>query len=346
VSDLDTERPAERGAGVPHTYAEAGVDIEAGERAVALMRPAIAATKQAGVVSRLGAFGAAVQSPGSQELLVSSADGVGTKVCLVRTDEEAAGVGRDLVHHCVNDILTCGARPLFFLDYLAFARLEPNRAASLVAGMSAACAATGCALVGGETAEMPDVYREGAFDVAGFMVGTVRADRFLDGSRVRAGDVLIGLLSAGLHTNGFSLARRLLGARLDEPFGGMTVRMALLAEHRCYLSDLMPLLDRGIVRGLAHITGGGLPGNLPRMLPDGLAAQIDPEQWPLPPIFALLGTYGLARDELYRTFNMGIGMVLACGPADAAAILAELPAAYRMGQVIEQRDGKRVVGLA
>jgi len=335
----------ESGAGVPRSYAEAGVDIEAGERAVALMRPAISAAMGEGVISRLGAFGAAVRSPGSQELLVSSADGVGTKVCLVRTDEEAAGVGRDLVHHCINDILTCGARPLFFLDYLAFAKLEPRRAAALVAGMSAACAATGCALVGGETAEMPDVYREGAFDVAGFMVGTVRAGRFLDGSRIRVGDTLIGLPSAGLHTNGFSLARRLLDPRLDEPCGDTNVRGALLAEHRCYLPDLAPLLERGLVRGLAHITGGGLPGNLPRMLPDGLAARLEPDRWPLPPIFALLSSFGLARDELYRAFNMGIGMVLACDPADAAAILAELPAAYRIGRVIEQGGGKRMVGL-
>jgi len=345
VSDRDRERPDERGAGPPRSYAAAGVDIEAGERAVALMRPAITAAMGKGVVSRLGAFGAAVQSPGSQELLVSSADGVGTKVCLVRTDEEAAGVGRDLVHHCIDDILTCGARPLFFLDYLAFARLDPMRAAALVAGMSAACAATGCSLVGGETAEMPDVYREGAFDVAGFMVGTVQADRFLEGSRIQVGDALIGLPSAGLHTNGFSLARRLLESRLDEPCADTTVRGALLAEHRCYLAELMPLLERGLIRGLAHITGGGLPGNLPRMLPDGLAAQLEPNRWPLLPIFALLSTFGLARDELYRTFNMGIGMVMACDPADAAVTLAALPGAYRLGRVVEQGDGKRVVGL-
>ena len=347
MSDPRSERFAEgRRAAPPRSYAESGVDIEAGERAVSLMRPALEATSHAGVVSRMGAFGAAIRSPGSEQLLVSSADGVGTKVCLVRTDEEAAGVGGDLVRHCVNDILTCGARPLFFLDYLAFARLEPSRAAALVAGMSAACAETGCALVGGETAEMPDVYREGAFDVAGFIVGTVQANRFLDGSQARVGDVLIGLPSAGLHTNGFSLARRLLDSRLDEPYGDTTIRGALLAEHRCYLRELMPLIDRGLVRGLAHITGGGLPGNLPRMLPPGLAAHLDPEQWPLLPIFALLNPYGLARNELYRTFNMGIGMMLACDPADAVTVMDELSAAYRIGRVIEQRGEQRVEGLA
>jgi phosphoribosylformylglycinamidine cyclo-ligase len=327
----------------PRSYADAGVDIEAGERAVALMRPAVEATFGHGVVSRLGAFGAAVRAPGAHELLVSSADGVGTKVCLVRTGEEAAGVGRDLVHHCINDILTCGARPLFFLDYLAFARLQPDRAAAIVSGMAAACAAHGAALVGGETAEMPDVYRKDAFDVAGFIVGTVRDDRFLDGSLVRAGDVLIGLASAGLHTNGYSLARRLLADRLEERFGDGTVRATLLAEHLCYLQALAPQLERGVVHGLAHITGGGLPGNLPRMLPEGLAARLDPRSWPLPPIFELIS--GLATDELYRTFNMGIGMVLACGQDTVSSILAALPNAYRIGEVVGQEGERRVLGL-
>ncbi len=329
----------------PLSYAAAGVDIEAGEQAVTLMRSAVEATFHSAVVSRLGAFGGVVRSPGSDELLVSSADGVGTKVCLVETDEDAAGVGRDLVHHCINDILTCGARPLFFLDYLAFARLDPRRAAALVGGMSGACAAHGCALIGGETAEMPDVYREGAFDVAGFMVGRVSEDQFLDGRRVEVGDRLIGLPSAGLHTNGYSLARRLLGARLSDARGDTTVRAALLAEHRCYLPELSPLLSRGLVHGLAHITGGGLPGNLPRMLPTGLAARLDRHVWSAPPIFGLLGEYGLADEELYRTFNMGIGMVVACAESEAEAILAELSGAWSIGRVVEQQGEQRVEGL-
>ncbi|MGH2346161.1 MAG: phosphoribosylformylglycinamidine cyclo-ligase [Chloroflexota bacterium] len=342
-----SESGQSRAAGVemPHSYAASGVDIEAGEQAVALMRPAVEATFHPGVVSRLGAFGGAVRAPGSGEFLVSSADGVGSKVCLVETDEEAAGVGRDLVHHCINDILTCGARPLFFLDYLAFARLDPRRAAALVAGISAACAAHGCALIGGETAEMPDVYRQGAFDVAGFIVGTVREDHFLTGDRVKPGDCLIGLPSIGLHTNGYSLARRLLGARLADDCGDTTVRGALLAEHRCYFHDLMPVLNRGLVHGMAHITGGGLPGNLPRMLPAGLAARLDRSAWSAPPIFGLLGQYGLSADELYRTFNMGIGMVLACAERDAATILDGLPGASVIGRVIEQQGERRVEGL-
>jgi phosphoribosylformylglycinamidine cyclo-ligase len=330
----------------PRSYAESGVDIDAGERAVALMRPAVEATFGRGVVSRLGAFGAAVQSPGGHDLLVSSADGVGTKVCLVETDEDAAGIGRDLVHHCIDDILTCGAHPLFFLDYLAFACLQPARAAAIVSGMAAACAAHGAALVGGETAEMPDVYRGDAFDVAGFIVGSVPGDRFLDGGRVREGDALIGLASAGLHTNGYTLARRLFAGRLHEPCGSGTLRQALLAEHLCYLPALTPLLERDLVHGLAHITGGGLPGNLPRMLPEGLAARLDPSSWPLPPIFQEIARLGLPASELYRTFNMGIGMVLACGQADAPAALALLgPGAYRIGTVVLQEGSLRVEGL-
>ncbi|HWE63009.1 MAG TPA: phosphoribosylformylglycinamidine cyclo-ligase [Chloroflexota bacterium] len=328
-----------------HTYADAGVDIDAGEHAVRLMRQAVEASRTAQVVSRLGAFGAAVRSPGSHMLLVSSTDGVGSKVCLVASDEEAAGIGRDLVHHCIDDILTCGAAPLFFLDYLAFARLDPPRAAAIVAGMAAAGAAHGCALVGGETAELPDLYREHAFDVAGCIVGTVAEDRFLDGSRIMPGDTLIGLPSAGLHTNGYTLARRLLADRLHEPCGAHTVRQALLAEHRCYLPAMAPLLERGLVHGLAHITGGGLPGNLPRMLPAGLAARLDPQSWSSLPIFDLLGGYGLSREELFRTFNMGIGMVLACASSDAAPILATLQPAYAIGEVIEQGEEARVLGL-
>jgi phosphoribosylformylglycinamidine cyclo-ligase len=330
----------------PSTYAEAGVDIDAGEQAVARMRHAIERSRTAAVVSQLGAFGAAVRAPGANTLLISSADGVGSKVCLVSSHAEAAGIGRDLVQHCIDDILTCGARPLFFLDYLAFSRLDPDRAAAIVGGMAAACAAHGCALVGGETAELPDLYREGAFDVAGCIVGTVAEDRFLDGGRVAAGDALIGLPSTGLHTNGYTLARRLLADRLHERCGAVSVREALLEEHRCYLSPVAPLLDRGIIHGLAHITGGGLPGNLPRMLPTGLAARLDRSSWPMSPVFALLAAQDLPRRELFRAFNMGIGMVLACAARDADGVLAETQPAYRIGEVIEQRDEARVLGLA
>ena len=332
------------------TYAEAGVDIAAGERAVDLMRPAIAAAS--GMVNQFGAFGAAVPSPGSDMLLVSSADGVGTKLCLARNDRECAGLGRDLVHHCIDDILTCGARPIFFLDYLAFGKLRPERAAAIVSGMAAACAAHGAALVGGETAELPDIYRPDAFDVAGFIVGTVARDKLIDGTKIRAGNTLIGLPSAGLHTNGYSLARALLADRLDETLPkaaedqpSVTVRDLLLAEHRSYLGSLGPLLDAGLLLGIAHITGGGLPGNVPRMLPQGLAARFDPQSWALPPIFSLLKDYDLASSELYRTFNMGIGMVLACDAEAAADVRAALPGAEIVGAVEDDSGQGRVVGL-
>jgi len=331
---------------LPRSYAQAGVDIAKAERTIALLRAGVHATAREATVGAFGAFGAAVRSPGSDHLLVSSADGVGTKVCLVRTEAEAAGIGRDLVHHCINDILTCGARPLFFLDYLAFSQLEPSFAAALVSGMANACAAHGCALVGGETAQMPDLYREGAFDVAGFIVGTVSADRFLDGSSIRVGDSLVGIASAGLHTNGYSLARRLLADRLEEPLGSGSIRQVLLAEHRCYLQELAPVLDEGLAHGLAHITGGGLPGNVPRMLPEGLAANVHIEAMPRPAIFEVLLGYGLDREEMYRTFNMGIGMVVACSPKNLEVVLEALPGALPIGEVVEQRGAQRVVGIS
>ncbi len=343
------DREAPRSAAV-RSYAEAGVDIDAGERAVALMRPSIVAAQ--GLVNAFGAFGAAVSSPGSSMLLVSSADGVGTKLCLAREDPEFAGLGRDLVHHCINDILTCGAAPLFFLDYLAFGKLHPERAAAIVSGMAQACTAHGAALVGGETAELPDIYREDAFDIAGFIVGSVARDMLIDGSRIRAGHTLLGLRSTGLHTNGYSLARTLLQDRLDEqispPAGGgqcSTIREALLAEHPCYLENLTPLLDGGFVLGLAHITGGGLPGNVPRMLPRGLVAHFDPQSWTAPPIFAVLREYDLAAGELYRTFNMGLGMVIACDSDHVNDVLAMLPTASIVGSVREDSGLGRVVGL-
>jgi phosphoribosylformylglycinamidine cyclo-ligase len=332
--------------GPPASYAAAGVDIDAAERARTLMGEAMRASHSSAVLGRPGQFGAAVLAPGGGTILVSSTDGVGTKVLLARTDEEAAGVGRDLVHHCFNDILTCGALPLFFLDYLAFARLDTARAAALVRGMAAACARFGCALVGGETAQMPDIYREGAYDVAGFVVGSVPPDRLLDGSRIGEGDALIGLPSAGLHTNGYTLARRLLGEDLDTPVeGGHTVRELLMAEHRCYVDQIAPLLERDLLHGMAHITGGGLPGNVPRMLPERLAASLDTHAWEVPPIIGMLARHGVTRNELYRTFNMGIGMVLACDAARSGEILNMLGEGVRIGTVVAQRDTSRVLGL-
>jgi phosphoribosylformylglycinamidine cyclo-ligase len=253
------------------------------------------------------------------------------------------------------------------LDYLAFGKLDPERASAIVTGMSAACTKHGCALVGGETAELPDIYRAEACDIAGFIVGTVPRDRLLDGSRIAVSDTLIGLPSLGLHTNGYSLARALLADRMEEPFcasensetidaggghGGergepfdATIRDALLAEHRCYLLDLAPLLDSNLILGLAHITGGGLPGNVPRMLPEGLSARLDPRCWSSPTIFELTSAYGLAPSELYRTFNMGIGMVLACRPDHAGLIVSAISGATIIGSVQEDYGAGRVTGL-
>jgi phosphoribosylformylglycinamidine cyclo-ligase len=360
---LDTHDAGDKTIKSPTSYAAAGVDIGAGERAVDLMRPAIAGAQK--LANRFGSFGAAVPSPGGDMLLVSSADGVGTKLCLARTDADYAGLGRDLVHHCINDILTAGALPIFFLDYLAFAKLNPQRAATIVHGMSAACSAHACALVGGETAELPDLYQDDALDIAGFIVGAVAKDSLIDGTAIRQGDTLIGLPSAGLHTNGYSLARLLLADRLDEPFqasssqpgelpgdvrqhGGPvtgTIREALLSEHRCYLEQLSPLLDQRAILGLAHITGGGLPGNVPRMLPEGLGAHFDRQSWQVPAIFQTLQTYNIAPIELYRTFNMGIGMVLACRPEASHLVLDMVQDARIIGSVIKDRDGARITGL-
>jgi phosphoribosylformylglycinamidine cyclo-ligase len=319
------------------------------------------------MVNQFGAFGAAVASPGADSLLVSSADGVGTKLCLARTDAEFAGLGRDLVHHCINDILTCGARPLFFLDYLAFGKLDPERASAIVAGISAACSNHGCALVGGETAELPDIYQADACDLAGFIVGTVARGKLLDGSNIAVGDALIGLPSVGLHTNGYSLARALLAGCLDEPLcasvnpqtsgldgdhggdggnaSGPTIRDGLLAEHHCYLPDVIPLLDSNVILGIAHITGGGLLGNVPRMLPEGLSARLDPTCWPSPRIFELMETFGLTPIELYRTFNMGIGMALACRQDNAGLMLDAMSGAVIIGSVEEDLGAGRVMGL-
>jgi phosphoribosylformylglycinamidine cyclo-ligase len=341
------------------TYRDAGVDVDAAGSAVArIARLAESTVGGDGGGWPIGHFGGVYRLPaGGDRLLVASADGVGTKLKLAFAlgGEAHARVGADLVNHCVNDILALGARPLFFLDYVAMGRLDPTTLETLVAGMSAACRESGLALIGGETAEMPGFYTDGEYDVAGFIVGEVAPDVAIDGAAMREDDVLIGLPSLGLHTNGYSLARRILGmtgdgetdrALLAEPLpggAGETIGEGLMRPHPSYLAAVRPLLDAGLVRGMAHVTGGGLVDNVPRMLPAGLAAAFDPAAWETPPIFDLLVRRGrVSAAERYRVFNMGIGFVLAVAPDDAAAALALLGGrdAAVIGRVVPRADGE------
>ena len=347
------------------TYREAGVDIDAASAAVDRVKSHAHATFAAsGAAAPIGHFGGVYRlDAGSDRLLVASADGVGTKLKLafVLGGEAHARVGADLVNHCVNDILACGARPLFFLDYVAMGRLDGDVLESLVGGMAAACRENGLALIGGETAEMPGLYAIGEYDAAGFIVGTVEPESFVDGSAVRAGDVLIGLPSAGLHTNGFSLARRILGltgdAEVDRRLlarslpgdDQRSIGEALLAPHLTYLPQLLPLVQQGLIHGMAHITGGGLIDNVPRMLPEGLVADFDPATWTVNPIFAYLVLEGqLPPGESYRAFNMGLGFVLAVSRDRTGDVLAALPTSRVVGIVAEAfpEAGLRVRGLS
>ncbi len=299
-------------------YREAGVDLASADDALARVKELVASTYTPGVLKGLGAFGGLFELPQGLErpVLVASTDGVGTKTMVAMRQRAYPGIGRDLVDHCVNDILVQGARPLFFLDYVASSRLEPAVTAAVVEGVADACRANGAALLGGEMAEMPGVYREGELDVVGTIVGIVERRAVVDGSAVREGDVLLGLASGGLQTNGFSLARQVLADALDEPFGDGTVADALLAPHRSFLPAVTPLLDEaGLVHAMAHVTGGGLPGNLPRSLPDGLGAVVDRGSWQEPAIFGLIRERGaLDEDEMARVFNLGVGFVLVVPP--------------------------------
>jgi phosphoribosylformylglycinamidine cyclo-ligase len=315
------------------TYREAGVDIDAQDRALAQIKKMVRNTYTDGVLSDQGAFGGMFRVPkGLKEaVLVASADGVGTKLKVAFLAGRHTTVGQDLVNHCINDILVQGARPLFFLDYLATGRLDPDVAADVIGGVATACSASGVALLGGETAEMPGFYADGEYDLAGFIVGIVDRRRILDGSAVCEGDVLVGLPSSGLHTNGYSLARRVLFDRMGLDVGdqvadiGRSVADELLSIHRCYLQPVMPLLDRGLVHGLAHITGGGLTDNLPRIVPDGLRARVKVGAWDVPPIFRLLAERGeIPEDDLWRTFNMGVGMVLVVPPKQLTKVFDTL----------------------
>jgi phosphoribosylformylglycinamidine cyclo-ligase len=339
-------------------YTSAGVDIDAGNETVRRIRALAKGTFTAGVLSDIGSFGGLFRLDRNryqEPVLVSSADGVGTKLKVAFMTGKHDTVGADLVNHCVNDILVQGAEPLFFLDYLATGRLSPAVAEQVVTGVARACKENGCALIGGETAEMPGFYADGEYDIAGFIVGAVEKSKVIDGRSVVPGDVLIAVPSAGLHTNGYSLARRVFfemaGWTPDTfvPEVGTTIGEALLAPHRSYLRLVQPLLERDWVKGLAHITGGGLTENLPRTLPDGCAAEIDLHSWTIPPLFQLLQARGsIAREEMFRAFNMGVGLVIVCTSRDAERVLNTLmlggePSAFRLGFVVSGERSVRYV---
>lgn len=324
-------------------YRESGVDIDAGNEAVRRIKALARGTYTPGVVSGVGSFGGlfALDPSIVEPVLVASADGVGTKLKVAFMAGVHRTIGADLVNHCVNDILVQGARPLFFLDYLATGKLLPEVAEQIVEGMAGACRENGCALLGGETAEMPGFYQPGEYDVAGFIVGAVARARIIDGRAIAAGDVLVALPSTGLHTNGYSLARRIafdvlgLGVNSYVEELGETVGQALLRTHRSYLPMIGPILDRGWIKGMAHITGGGITENLPRVLPDGRAFELNRGSWTVPPIFRWLQKGGGLEDaEMFRTFNMGVGLIAVCSPGDADALLTALgPSAWRLGTV-------------
>jgi phosphoribosylformylglycinamidine cyclo-ligase len=317
-------------------YKASGVDIDAGNETVRRIRSLARSTFTAGVLSDIGSFGGLFRiEPGryKEPVLVASADGVGTKLKIAFMAGRHDTVGADLVNHCVNDILVQGAEPIFFLDYLATGKLAPDVAESIVGGMAQACRDNSCALLGGETAEMPGFYNDGEYDLAGFIVGAVDRARLINGRAIAVGDVLVGVPSSGLHTNGYSLARRIVFDTLKLDVGSyvselqLTVGDALLAPHRSYLPFVQPLLEATSIKGMAHITGGGITDNLPRILPHGTAAVIDVSSWTVPPLFTWLRNAGdVPIDDMLRTFNMGIGLIIVVASDQAEPLISELAA--------------------
>jgi phosphoribosylformylglycinamidine cyclo-ligase len=341
-----------------YTYAQAGVSIAAGNALVRAIGPLAKSTRRPGADADLGGFGGVfdLKAAGFNDpLLVAANDGVGTKLKLAIEHDAHDGVGIDLVAMCANDLVVQGAEPLFFLDYYASGKLVPETAERVIASIAEGCKQAGCALIGGETAEMPGMYAESDYDLAGFCVGAVERDQLLDGSKVQAGDVLLGLASNGVHSNGFSLVRRLAadkGWKLDRPalFDQDVILLdALMAPTRIYVKSLLPQLRAGRIHGLAHITGGGLLENVPRVLPEGCHARIDAGAWPLPRLMAFLQAQGnIEPEEMARTFNCGIGMVASVSAEDAEIVTAELEAAgetvFRIGTVEVGERGCTVFG--
>jgi phosphoribosylformylglycinamidine cyclo-ligase len=296
----------------------------------------------------IGFFGGLFEFKGYQQpVLVSSVDGVGTKLKIASALAKHDTIGMDIVNHCVDDILTCGAEPLFFLDYIAMGKLAPERVEAIAQGLARACRQVGCALIGGETAEMPGLYAGEDYDLAGFIIGVVEKEKIITGKTIAVGDAIIGLPSSGLHTNGYSLVRRIFGETKSAlgagyPELGRTLGEELLEPHRCYYPQLKPLLP--LIKGMAHITGGGLIDNVPRVLPQGLMAKFHAQTWTVPPIFQLIQQRGdVAQDEMYRVFNMGIGMVVICSPENVDQLREQLPEARVIGEVVKQVERARVV---
>lgn len=326
------------------SYADAGVSIDNANRAVAKIREFARSTFNDRTLTEIGSFGGMFSGafPGMAEpILVASADGVGTKLKLAFETGIHSTVGADLVNHCVNDILVQGARPLFFLDYFATGKLEPDVTASVVEGMARACRENGCVLLGGETAEMPDFYPPGEYDLAGFIVGVVDKKNVIDGKNIEPGDVVLGIPSNGLQTNGYSLARKLffeVGKYKPDTYLnelGETVGEALLKTHQSFLRPLEGLLDTGLIKGLAHITGGGFLENIPRILPEGVSVEIKRGTWPELPVFGMMQKLGnVDEQEMFRTFNMGIGMIVICAEADKETVTSHLAEVYEIGRVL------------
>lgn len=340
------------------SYRDAGVDIDAMNSALGEIRQLASATRTPGVLSGIGGFGGLFRTEGYREpILVASVDGVGTKLRVALDAGIHDTIGADLVNHCIDDILVQGATPLFFMDYFSTGKLEPSILVDVVRGMSRACAAAGCALLGGETAEMPGFYPPGDYDVAGFIVGVVEKDRLLTGAGIRPGDRLLGLESSGLHTNGYSLARKILfevrGMDIHDPLPGVgaTAAEALLAIHRCYLPVLQDLVAAGRLQGMAHITGGGFVDNVPRILPGDCDARIQRGSWQVPELFKLLGRWGdVAQSEMERTFNMGIGMILVVRPQEAGKVKSALEGkgetVHEIGEIVAGEGRVEMVGDA
>ncbi len=333
---------------MPDAYTRAGVDINAKNISNKLIGKIVSATHRPEVLSDVGFFNGMYEFKGyKQPVLVSSTDSVGTKIKLAVALDRYDTVGIDIVSHCVNDIFTCGASPIFFLDYIGIGKLIPERVEAIVGGLTRACGEVDCVLIGGETAEMSDIYSGDDFDLAGFIVGVVEKDEIIAGKKIVAGDAILGLPSSGLHTNGYTLARKIFGdsqsalqksyPELNRPIGEV-----LLEPHLCYHNRLKPLLP--LVKGMAHITGGGFIDNVPRVIPEGLAVRFDRKKWTVPPIFPLIQRMGnVDRDEMYHVFNMGIGMVVVCAPESVSKFTAQLPEIKVVGEVQKGVGDTRVV---